>query len=294
MLTKKRAYILPVLLLVVLLCEWISVFFIGGIIGVVCWWFIIGGSIIASLIVIVLIALIGSRLVRGRKIHYALTAALLIALMMGYPILWLFDIGQMAYPVHSPILPAASIRLPIDQTTVVGWGGNSLETNRPHAIVPMERWAYDLLIDPYSVSSNKLSDYGIYDVEVIAPISGIIIDVYDQEDDILPGAADNETMMGNYIYMRLDTTDTYLIFAHLKKDSVLVQIGQYVEEGTPIARVGNSGSSSEPHLHIHHQRQNPLTTSMFLTEGLPLYFRDIDGPPIPKGGIIKDIITPIN
>jgi hypothetical protein len=69
----------------------------------------------------------------------------------------------------------------------------------------------------------------------------------------------------------------------------------------PLAHVGNSGSTSEPHIHIHHQRQDPSQTLLF-AEGLPLYFRDIDGPAMPTGGIgiengrevpIGMIVTPL-
>lgn len=293
MFTEKYKFILPIILILLVLSEWISVYLIGGVVGVVSWWLIMGSSLIGLIITIVTLLLIFTNFVRKKKTHYSLVASLLIAIIMGYPILWFFDIGQMAYPAQIySTQPAISIGLPIDETTVVGWGGNRIETNRPHAIVPMERWAYDLLVEPYSVSSDELNDYGIYDVDISAPISGTIIDVYDQESDILPGSDNNETMIGNYIYMQIDTTETYLIFAHLKKDSILVQKGQYVEEGTPMAKVGNSGSSSEPHLHIHHQRQNPVTTNIFFTEGLPLYFRDINGPIRPNGGTIRDIISP--
>ncbi|ABS21779.1 peptidase M23B [Bacillus cytotoxicus NVH 391-98] len=92
-------------------------------------------------------------------------------------------------------------------------------------------------------------------------------------------------MVGNHIYIRLDETGTYLVLAHLKKGSVRVKKGQHIKEGTVVANVGNSGNSSEPHLHIHHQRQDPSKTSIFLTEGLPLYFRGIQGPAAPKGGV---------
>lgn len=51
-----------------------------------------------------------------------------------------------------------------------------------------------------------------------------------------------------------------------------------------LAQVGNSGSSSEPHLHIHHQRQNPSKVSIFLSEGLPLYFRTEKGAIMPERG----------
>ncbi len=91
-------------------------------------------------------------------------------------------------------------------------------------------------------------------------------------------------MAGNHIYLRLDESGTFLILAHLKKGSIKVREGQHVDEGEVLAQVGNSGSSSEPHLHIHHQRQDLSNTSMFITEGLPLYFRTEKGVVMPERG----------
>ncbi len=71
---------------------------------------------------------------------------------------------------------------------------------------------------------------------------------------------------------------------HLKKGSIKVREGQHVNEGEVLAQVGNSGSSSEPHLHIHHQRQDPSNVSIFLAEGLPLYFRTEKGVIMPERG----------
>ncbi|MDO9301112.1 MAG: hypothetical protein Q7T89_07000 [Anaerolineales bacterium] len=48
---------------------------------------------------------------------------------------------------------------------------------------------------------------------------------------------------------------------------------------------GNSGNTSEPHIHIHHQRQDPSVYPINFAEGLPLYSRDHDGPPMPEGGL---------
>lgn len=286
-------YIVPILLIIPLLIEWISIFFIGRVVGVVSWWSIYWGSFIGLIIFIFTIVLITTKLIKHKKIHLSILATMLISLIMCYPLCWFFGIGQIAYPAQvTDVHPAVSICLPINETAVVGWGGNSLETNRPHAMAPVERWAYDLLMEPFSVKSANLNDYGIYDIEVVAPATGTVVAVYDEEDDISPGSENNKTMAGNHIYMRLDETGTYLVIAHLKKASILVQKGQHIKEGTPIAKVGNSGSTSEPHLHIHHQRQNPATTNMFFSEGLPLYFRDIDGPAMPKGGPIKDKISP--
>jgi hypothetical protein len=44
-------------------------------------------------------------------------------------------------------------------------------------------------------------------------------------------------------------------------------------------------NTSEPHVHIHLQRQDPRGRPVNFSEGLPLFFRDHDGRPMPRGGI---------
>jgi murein DD-endopeptidase MepM/ murein hydrolase activator NlpD len=55
---------------------------------------------------------------------------------------------------------------------------------------------------------------------------------------------------GNYLV--LDSADeTYnYVFMHLRTDSVLVEVGDRVSTGQPLAQVGSTGSSSTPHLHF--------------------------------------------
>jgi murein DD-endopeptidase MepM/ murein hydrolase activator NlpD len=54
----------------------------------------------------------------------------------------------------------------------------------------------------------------------------------------------------------------------MKPKSILVKKGDVVEQGQEIGRVGNSGNTSEPHLHIHLQDNTELSFG----EGIPLYF----------------------
>nr|WP_309098710.1 M23 family metallopeptidase [Fredinandcohnia onubensis] len=69
-----------------------------------------------------------------------------------------------------------------------------------------------------------------------------------------------------------------------------MKVGERVNPGDLIGRVGNSGSTSEPHLHIHHQRQAPTKVIYpILAEGLSLFFEGINGDKMPKKG---DIISP--
>ncbi len=43
----------------------------------------------------------------------------------------------------------------------------------------------------------------------------------------------------------------FSLYAHLRRGSVLPQVGRRVTAGTPLGEVGNSGNTSEPHLHVH-------------------------------------------
>lgn len=55
--------------------------------------------------------------------------------------------------------------------------------------------------------------------------------------------------------------------------TVAVSVGDEVKNGDYLGKVGNSGTTSEPHLHIHHQRQDSTKTiHPILAEGLPLFF----------------------
>ena len=52
--------------------------------------------------------------------------------------------------------------------------------------------------------------------------------------------------------------------AHLKRGSIVVQAGDKVKRGQLLGQCGNSGNSSEPHLHYH------LQNSLVLQDGLGL------------------------
>lgn len=55
---------------------------------------------------------------------------------------------------------------------------------------------------------------------------------------------------GYYIVLDGDGEDRDYVFMHLRKGSILVERGQTVSKGQPLAEVGNTGASSGPHLHF--------------------------------------------
>lgn len=264
-----------------ILLLWISVFFIGGIYGAYSW-------VILKLVLPILGALglminLIISIVKKQK-SAKLFINIVVNIMLIFPVLMTMNIIPFAYPsTIERAHPSITVSWPLTSETVVGWGGNDVKDNLPHAVWASERWAYDLVMEPYSINSESNEDYGIWNKEIYSPVSGIVIAVSNNEADITPGTEDFKSIEGNYVYIKIKETSTYLLLNHLKKGSVSVEVGNTVEQGDFIGRVGNSGSSSEPHLHIHHQRQDPTKViHPVLAEGLPLFFQDIDGNSMPN------------
>lgn len=274
-----KKYVL-VILVAFLLTSWSIVYLAKGVISVVFWWSIQAFSFVSSWSVLLFVW----KGIFRKRIDSMLLFIVLFSIIGAWPLGWLANIGGLAYPTNvQSMSPKIVVRFPLNERALVGWGGDRLEANY-HVIKPNERWAYDILIPPAEVKSSKLKDYGIYGARVTAPASGTVVSINNDEKDLVPGSDDFQSMAGNHIYLRLDETGTFLVLAHLKKGSIKVKEGQHVNEGEFLAQVGNSGSSSEPHLHIHHQRQDPSKISMFLAEGLPLYFQTEKGAMMPERG----------
>ncbi|MBA9006180.1 M23 family metallopeptidase [Thermomonospora cellulosilytica] len=74
-------------------------------------------------------------------------------------------------------------------------------------------------------------------------------------------------LLGNHVVLDLGD-GVYAALAHLRRGSVRVRPGQRVAAGEPIAECGNSGNSSEPHLHFQLMDSPRAATSL----GLPFAF----------------------
>lgn len=209
-----------------------------------------------------------------------------LAAIAMWPLAWLFGVGQIPFPRSiGEAIPAHEIRVPTEEPMVVLWGGNELETNH-HVTMPDQRWAYDLAVEPVLHGKSDLESYGCWGVEVVAPASGEVVVARDGDPDNRPGRLPDEFEhpFGNHVGIALEG-QTFLIVGHLQKDSVNVKPGDSVSVGQPIGACGNSGRSSEPHVHVHHQRENPVEWPPGFAEGLPLYFRDHDANRMPRGGV---------
>lgn len=78
---------------------------------------------------------------------------------------------------------------------------------------------------------------------------------------------------GNHVVIRLGPNGPYLLLAHLRQGTVAVRPGEVVEVGRQVGECGNSGNSTEPHVHV----QVTDSVSWATARGLPLIFRRPSG-----------------
>jgi len=91
--------------------------------------------------------------------------------------------------------------------------------------------------------------YAIWDAPVLAPCAGRVTRARDGRPDMAPPKRDRSHPEGNHVV--LDCAGLRVVLAHLRQGSVAVTRGDAVAPGDVLGRVGNSGNSTEPHLHIH-------------------------------------------
>lgn len=99
-----------------------------------------------------------------------------------------------------------------------------------------------------------LTDYYCYDKLVLSPGYGVVVKVIDGIEDNPPGQVNTQYNWGNTIVIRHGDF-LYTQLSHLKPFSIKVKEGDHVVPGQPLATVGNSGRSPQPHLHFQVQTQ---------------------------------------
>lgn len=187
----------------------------------------------------------------------------------------------------------ATLRLPVEGEWFVYWGGRTIEENY-HAADAGQRFALDLLImrDGQSYAGDPASpeSYHCWGHPILAPAVGVVMQAVDGLPDQAIGTAAPENPAGNHVVIDFGE-DEYGFLAHLQQGSIRVAKGDHVTAGQMIGLCGNSGNTSEPHLHFHMQ----TTPILGRGEGLPAQFTNFlaNDVPIERGEPKKgDFIRP--
>ncbi len=100
---------------------------------------------------------------------------------------------------------------------------------------------------------ERLEDFHAFDLPVVSPAWGTVLSCRGDVPDNPPGEINLRDNWGNHVLFQLPGGPSVLL-AHLRQGSVAVAPGQWLVPGTPIGRCGNSGRSTQPHLHLHVQQ----------------------------------------
>ena len=177
--------------------------------------------------------------------------------------------------------------LPFRGEWYVFWGGRTASQNL-HALSKDQRFAYDFVImkggSSHTGTGRKNEDYYCFGQPILAPGSGSVVSIENGVDDNVPGVMNACQPLGNYVIIDHGNGE-FSFLAHLRCGSVKVKKGDKVKAGDLLGDCGNSGHSSEPHLHYHLQN----TGEPFNGDGLPAQFRDYiaDGRPVARGEPVR-------
>lgn len=144
-------------------------------------------------------------------------------------------------------------RMPILDEWYVFWGGAN-EFQNYHYPYESQRYAFDLVkVKNHQTFDNHqhlYTSYYAYNEQVVAPCSGTVLIVENNIADNEIGETNEQQPAGNYVVIE-HAFDEYTFLAHFKQGSIIVKPGDHVYAGQPLGTCGNSGNSSEPHIHFH-------------------------------------------
>ena len=117
------------------------------------------------------------------------------------------------------------------------------------------------------LATEPVADFVGFGRPVQAPVEGMVVATLDDEVDhdavrspvaylffalgqasrIRAGIA---AVAGNHVVIEVAPGGPYVLVAHLQHGSLRVSSGQRVEQGDPLGACGNTGNSTQPHVHL--------------------------------------------
>ena len=171
--------------------------------------------------------------------------------------------------------PAVDLHFPLqDGRYYVAHGGKNMTVNM-HSRVRPQQYALDIVEltgagnKARGLLPEKLDRYPIFGNTVISPCRGQVLETEGDMVDLTPPERNPERPAGNHVV--LACRDVKILLAHLKQGSLQVEAGEQVAVGQPLGKVGNTGNTSEPHLHIHAVAQG--SGGVMEGEPVPLQFQ---------------------
>jgi murein DD-endopeptidase MepM/ murein hydrolase activator NlpD len=171
---------------------------------------------------------------------------------------WIASNGPGNNSVHRRALTPINGTATIAQRFAIDWTNRGADSNT------------------YAGDPNQNRSYHAYGAEVLSVADAVVVAAQDSIPENTPGASravpiTPETIGGNYIVLDLGS-GTFATYLHLQPRSLRVKKGDHIVRGQILALVGNSGNSTEPHLHF----QVTDGTDILRSEGLPYVIDSYD------------------
>lgn len=154
-----------------------------------------------------------------------------------------------------------------DGLYIVGHGGSNPIINY-HNVSESQTYALDILklnilgIRGWGIYPKDLERYAIFEDSLYSPCDGKVLKVDKGYGDMEPPERGEGHPAGNHIVIECESAEVTL--AHMKQNSIVVDSLDAVKVGDLLGKVGNSGNTSEPHLHIHAEKNG---------KGIPIKFK---------------------
>ncbi len=187
--------------------------------------------------------------------------------------------------------------LPFHGTWLTFWGGDTAKQNHHHH-TQSQRYAFDFIkVDDndnfFRTNGNSSEDYYSFGLDILAPGDGEVVEVVNGLRDNTPKELNSFNFIGNYIMIKHDET-VYSVLGHLKQNSVVVKVGAKVKAGDKLALCGNSGYTTDPHLHFQVQDSDVFAKvdsnykRVDVAKGKKVFFKEIV-----IGKVIKKDYSPV-
>lgn len=189
-------------------------------------------------------------------------------------------------PNNLPVVERNTTKMivPFNEEWYVFWGGTTVDKNY-HVAYDNQKYAYDIMMMKDGVShkgdAKKNENYYVFGKDLIAPCDATVVKVITGVKDNIPGELNPKQLTGNTIVLQTENEE-YILFAHLKEKSIVVKEGQVLKQGDLMGQCGNSGNTTEPHLHLSLQN----VADMNIATGGRIYFDNI----MVNGEIKKDYL----
>jgi len=180
--------------------------------------------------------------------------------------------GRSDLPV--PQKNETKLALPFTGQWLVLWGGDTPALNYHHVSLP-QRFAFDLLgVGPdgktHKGDGSRNEDYYAFGREVLAPADGVVTDVIEGVRDNMPESMNPLSVLGNAVFIQHSKYEVSVL-AHFKQGSIKVKAGDTAKKGQMLGLCGNSGNSSEPHIHYHLQNTAVIQDAT----GIKCFFEEV-------------------